>query len=91
VMEPIEAKSKEDAIAKARAYVERLYCCKAGDRKWLVGVAPDSYTNERYRVEIHVLEGSPAKGYVVVSDRCPNSGLALATDYAFAHPRQWQF
>ena len=44
---------------------------QSGRPEMAVGVAPDSYTNERYRVEIHVLEGRPAKGYVVVSDRCP--------------------
>ena len=35
------------------------------ERKWLEAHA-DSYKNPQYRIQLLVLEGSPAKGYVVV-------------------------
>jgi len=58
--------NRQAATEKARRAVEKAYWCKPGERKWLVGVAPDSYSDAGYRTEIHVLEGSGPKGYVLV-------------------------
>jgi hypothetical protein len=54
----------EKAIEKAKALVARNYG-ETGDRKWLKSNPPDSYGDERYRVELYVFEGSPPKGFVV--------------------------
>src|SRR6266436_6219083 len=35
-------------------------------RLWLVGKAPDCYGEQDYSTEIHVLQGTPARGYVLV-------------------------
>jgi hypothetical protein len=61
----IEVYTREEAVRLARAY-----SCDFIDegRKWLVGAAPDPYNNSDYRTEIHVLEGSPPQGFVVVAD-----------------------
>ncbi len=58
--------NRQQAIDKARLRVDRGYSPKTGQRKWLVGIPPDSYGTEDYRSELHVLEGSPPKGYVLV-------------------------
>lgn len=55
--------TKNRAIAKAKRIVER----KAFDgnkRKWIMTHA-DSYKDSQYRVELHILEGSPTRGYIV--------------------------
>ncbi|KAA0243658.1 MAG: hypothetical protein DYG83_13270 [Candidatus Brocadia sp. AMX2] len=36
------------------------------DRKWLES-SLDSYNDESYRVSLLVLEGSPAKGYIIAN------------------------
>ena len=62
----MEILTKDQAIEKARNRVIKDY----GDenRKWLVGPGPLCYGNPKYSSEVHVLEGSPARGYVFVAD-----------------------
>jgi hypothetical protein len=54
---------KDVAIAKAREIVEEE---NGGSYNWLTSFV-DSYGQERYRIELHVLEGSSPKGYIVVN------------------------
>jgi len=56
--------TREQAITKAREVVVNSDGGSQG-RKWLVGAAPHCYNNSNYQTEIHVLEGSPARGYVL--------------------------
>lgn len=61
-------------IALAHLVADAAYDrAETGKRRWLVGHPPDSYGSKAYRTELHVLEGSPPKGFVVV-----NHGLAVA-------------
>jgi len=34
-------------------------------RRWLTGNPPDSYEDEKYRIDFFVLEGSPPYGFIV--------------------------
>jgi hypothetical protein len=77
--------TKELATQAARAAVERK---PGGGRRWLVGSPPDSYGDPGYRVEIHVLEGSQAKGAVVVYE-CRNWGFAVAFSLTFKKLRKF--
>ena len=52
-------------IQKAKHQVEVWYGCVGSERPWLEASPVDSYKNVEYRVELFVLRGSPAKGYVV--------------------------
>ena len=72
------SKTRAEALKKARARVETAYGAKPGEREWLVGNSPDSYESENYRTEIHVLEGSPPKGYVVAASYNDCQGSATA-------------
>lgn len=71
--------NKAEAIAKAEAAVEKSYNSKPEGRRWLIGHAPDSYGDLNYRTSIHVLEGSPPKGYVVVFGHA-SCGKVMAFD-----------
>lgn len=53
--------SKEQAIERAKLLVLRQGGTGAEKRKWLMGTDGASY-----ETEIHVLEGTPARGYLVV-------------------------
>ena len=69
---------KEEALMRARKAVMR----RSGgqeERKWLVGKAPDCYNNPNYRTQIHVLEGSPARGFILDSGG-PHSGILVVID-----------
>lgn len=72
-MKFIEVENRNKAISRARKRVVTNY----GDenRKWLIGKAPDCYGNPRYPTEIHVLEGSPARGFVLVTE---GSAIAIS-------------
>ncbi len=56
-----------ECVNKAKQYAEDRYGCGSGSREWLSSELM-SYDNSKYRVETHVLEGSPPKG-CVVADR----------------------
>jgi hypothetical protein len=83
--------NKATSILKARAAVEKAYCKKPEGRKWLVGFAPDAYNDLHYRTEIHVLEGSPPKGYVVCFGH-HGGGVTIAFDCneRIIHRWNWQ-
>ncbi len=85
----IQKLTLNEAVAKAHASVEKAYRCKPGERRWLVGAAPDSYGNATYRSEIHVLEGSPPKGYVLVLAE-DGRGTVIALDSAEANASQME-
>ncbi len=54
-------------IVKAKQkVVEKYEHGKTTERQWLQA-SVDSYDNSEYRVELFVLEGSPAKGLVIVN------------------------
>ena len=53
------------AIEKAKHQVEVWCGCVGSGRRWLTASTIDSYNDPNYRIELFVLEGSPAKGYVV--------------------------
>jgi hypothetical protein len=57
----------KEAVEKAKARVIEAYeHCDHTERQWLHTFL-DSYQTSDYRVELHVLEGSPCKGFVVVN------------------------
>ena len=58
----------QEAIASARASVVRNYNTRPGmpEREWLVAGC-NSYENKNNRVELHVWNGSPAKGWVIAN------------------------
>ncbi len=64
-MKQREAGSREEAVEVAREIVTKYYDSPY-ERAWLVASPPDSYKELRYRAEVHVREGSPPKGYVLV-------------------------
>jgi hypothetical protein len=60
----------ESLITKAKRAVERQRLARCGEaptRRWLEATPDHSYRDERYRVTIYVLEGSPPRGYVIAS------------------------
>jgi hypothetical protein len=59
-----QVESKEAGVEAARQLIEVDEDCRG--RKWLVTYA-DSYDEPRFRIELQVLEGSPARGYIVAS------------------------
>ena len=79
-MKAKRVKSRDEAIQLARERVERSYGASSGERQWLINTPPDSYSRKEYHVEAHVLEGSPAKGYVLAVSRSSNHGTAIAYD-----------
>jgi hypothetical protein len=56
-----------ECVNKAKQYAEDRYGCGSCPREWLSSELM-SYDDSKYRVETHVLEGSPPKG-CVVADR----------------------
>jgi hypothetical protein len=78
--------TRKQAIEKARRYVEKRSDGQTGGRKWLVGTFPDCFGDSRYRVEAHVCEGSPPKGFVLVGRE-----RVVAMDGWFEYSRHWDF
>jgi hypothetical protein len=72
--------TKNRAIAKARRIVERE-AFDGNKRKWITAHA-DSYKDKSYRVELHILEGSPTRGYIVVGSGESCFGTVTAFDIA---------
>jgi len=68
--------SRDKAIRLAKQAVENTYG-SLKDRPWLIGTSPHSYQDERYRVETHVVQGTPPKGFIIASDRF-DYGVVLA-------------
>lgn len=58
-------KKFEELVQKAKDTVVKNYGSSGIGREWLSASPIDSYKNEDYRTTIHVLEGSPPKGYVI--------------------------
>jgi hypothetical protein len=62
-----------ESIVKAKQIVAKHYCGYAGTseginkRKWIELTGKSSYEDEKYEVNLFVLEGSPPKGYVFAS------------------------
>jgi hypothetical protein len=58
----------QELIEKAKLRVIQAYDHQQPPtpRKWLIASPPDSYGNSDFHVTLMVLEGSPAKGYVIV-------------------------
>lgn len=57
---------REAVVQHAREFVEALDSLPIEKRRWLVASPPDSYGELRYHAELHVREGSPARGFVLV-------------------------
>jgi len=71
-MKIVKCKDLNDSILKLQEYVDDMWHSsnrfKEEDRrKWFKAVPEDSYGDNKYRVELWVLEGSPVKGIVVVN------------------------
>jgi hypothetical protein len=68
-MEVITTKEFKDLIELCKQAVMKARASNEGqgamERRWLEAHA-DSYENPKYRIQLFVLEGSPAKGYVVI-------------------------
>ena len=56
----------EGMIKTAKAKVLNDYGCQEGDRDWLEANV-DSYDQPEHRIRLIVLEGSPAKGFIIVN------------------------
>jgi hypothetical protein len=68
----VKCRSLNDAINKLQKYVDEIWhssprFTEADRRKWFKAVPEDSYGDERYRVELWVLEGSPVKQIVIIN------------------------
>jgi len=58
--------TKEKAIKKAKKLVIKADGVGVDiGRKWLFGKAPDCFGKPYNSTEIHVLQGSPARGYIL--------------------------
>ena len=71
-MRTVKCQNLSDAIDKLQKYVDRIWhssprFTEADRRKWFKAVPEDSYGEERYRVELWVLEGSPVKQIVIIN------------------------
>ncbi|MDD5736666.1 MAG: hypothetical protein PHH20_00050 [Candidatus Omnitrophica bacterium] len=71
-MRTIKCQSLNDAINELQKYVDKIWhsnprFTEADRRKWFKAVPEDSYGDERYRVELWVLEGSPVKQIVIIN------------------------
>jgi|HubBroStandDraft_1064217.scaffolds.fasta_scaffold07015_3 hypothetical protein len=71
-----QAKNRTEAIAKARARVERSI--EPRQCNWLAGAPPDSYGCADYRCELQVLEGSPPRGFVLLTN---HAAVAISMNY----------
>lgn len=56
-------------VKQAMAQVERWNGSDGPGRKWLGPKAIDSYGAESNRAQTYVLEGSPPRGFVIVTDQ----------------------
>ncbi len=66
-MRSLETKDRKGAVEQARRIVAEAYDgAHPFERKWLGAFPPDSYGQRQYQAELHVREGSPPKGYVLV-------------------------
>jgi hypothetical protein len=81
--------NQDQAIEKARQLVARQLGVGSG-RQWLVGKAPNCYTNPDYQTEIHVLEGSPQRGFVFHM-KSRGGGVAISMDYYGRVLRRFQY
>jgi hypothetical protein len=81
--------NQDQAIGKARQLVLRQPGA-SGPREWLVGKAPNCYMNPDYQTEVHVLEGSPQRGFVVHL-KFRTVGVAVAMDYYGRVLRRFQY
>ncbi|MFZ3277604.1 MAG: hypothetical protein WB249_02575 [Candidatus Sulfotelmatobacter sp.] len=70
------ANNRTEAIAKARARVERSI--EPRQCNWLVGTPPDSYGFASYRCELQVLEGTPPRGFVLATN---HAAVAISMNY----------
>lgn len=81
-MRTIRCKGLDEAIIKLQSYVDRYWhfqvdrngypirnriIDESRKREWLKATPKDSYGNKDYRVELWVLEGSPAKQIVIIN------------------------
>jgi hypothetical protein len=71
-MKTVKCQNFSDAINKLQKYVDGIWHSRPGftesdRRKWFKAVPEDSYSEEKYRVELWVLEGSPAKQIVIIN------------------------
>jgi len=71
-MKTVKCQNLDDAINKLQEYVDRYWhsspkFTEEDRRKWLKAVPEDSYGEEKYRVELWVLEGSPVKQIVIIN------------------------
>lgn len=80
--------SIEDCIALAKNHVRKSFAGDLdGNRRWLQAEPPHSYGDEQYRVCLWVLEGSPAKGYVLVDY---GTGAVAAIDGGFSRKKVYR-
>lgn len=71
-MRTVRCQDLNDALNKLQKYVDKVWHSTPGfteedRRKWFKAVPEDSYGDERYRVELWVLEGSPVKQIVIIN------------------------
>ncbi len=71
-MRTVKCQNLSDAINWLQKYVDKVWHSKpsftqADRREWFKAVPEDSYGEEKYRVELWVLEGSPVKQIVIIN------------------------
>ncbi len=74
----------EDRIAKAKLQARRWVGDFDCERRWLEAEPPYSYGDEKYKVQLFILEGSPPKGFVLADFR---TGAVIALDGGFDRKR----
>jgi len=77
-------------LMKNQALYEAKALFDSERREWLMGKAPDCYADPVYETEIYVLQGSPAKGYILVLG-WRGSGAVIALDLSGYLMRRFEY
>jgi hypothetical protein len=84
-------KTYEEAITKARACVEKHLGRDPGVIPWRVGTV-DPFDEDDYRAELHLLNGTPPKGFVVVVRyNYGSDGKVIAFDLLMTRLAEWKW
>lgn len=84
-------KTYKEAITKARACVEKHFGRKSGVIPWRVSTV-DPFGEDDYRAELHLLDGTPPKGFVVaVRFNHGADGKVIAFDLLMTRLAEWKW
>jgi len=67
-MKTVKCKSLDEAVNNLQQYIDSRWHHRSVQKgKWLKTVPEDPYSSKDYRVELWLLEGSPAKQVVIIN------------------------